>query len=183
MGTLRKVLYFLGILDDGDVDWMVRSGTRRTVYAGTPIIREGQATDALYFVLSGEFAVTSARVKGELARVEAGEVFGEVSFIDSRPPSATVTAVLDSVVGAVPVAALEAKLEADPAFAKRFYKSIAVALANRLRAANIMGFRPARGTELDAEGDEEAEIAPEVLDSISLAGNRFADMQRRTWGS
>jgi CRP-like cAMP-binding protein len=179
-GSLRKVLYFLGILDDTDIEWMIRAGTRRKLHQGTPIIREGHATEALYFVLDGELAVTSARTKGEIARVLAGEVVGEVSFVDSRPPSATVTAVLESVVGAVPVAALEEKLGKDPAFAKRFYKSIAVALANRLRASHSMGYRPARGLELEDDSDE---IAPELLDSMSLAGMRFTEMQRRPWGA
>lgn len=63
-GPLRKVLYLLGILNDQDVDWMVRNGGRRVVAAGTAIIREGEPSEALFFVLSGEFGVTSGRMKG-----------------------------------------------------------------------------------------------------------------------
>lgn len=182
VATLKKALYFLGILDDDDVEWMVRSGARRNVPAGTAIIKEGEATEALFFVLSGEFAVTSARARGEIARVESGEVVGEVSLVDSRPPSATVKAVTDSVVGAVPIPLLERKLSDDPGFQGRFFKSIAVALAGRLRAANSMGYRPAQGVQMNDDDDDSNEIAPELLDSLYMAGMRFADMQKRSWG-
>ncbi len=52
-------------------------------------------------------------MKGEISHVLEGEVIGEVSFIDSRPPSATVTAKRDSMVGAVPAPLLRQKLDAD----------------------------------------------------------------------
>lgn len=180
-GALKKVLYMLGFLTDEDVEWMVTSGARRKVPVGTPIIREGHPTEALFFVLGGEFAVTSARARGEIARVHSGEVVGEVSFVDSRPPSATVTAKLDSVVGAVPMDLLQQKLEDDPGFASRFYKSMAVSLADRLRGAINMGYKPPAGMEIDEDTDDE--MSPELLDTISMAGLRFAEMQRRPWGS
>ena len=178
--ALKKVLSLLGILSDQDVEWIVRTGIRRKIPVGTPIILEGKPNDALFFILGGEFSVTSAKASGEIARVRSGEVVGEVSFVDSRPPSATVTAKLDSVVGAVSMEALQRKLEDDLGFASRFYKSMAVILADRLRASRNMGYKPAAGVRVD-EGDDE--IAPELLDAISMAGNRFADMQRRPWGS
>ena len=127
-GVLKKVLYLLGILNDQDIEWMVRNGVRKQIPLGTAIIREGQPSEALFFVLEGEFGVTSGKAKGELSHVLEGEVIGEVSFVDSRPPSATVTAKRDSLVGAVPAGKLRQKLENDPGFASRFYKSMAVTL-------------------------------------------------------
>ncbi|KAA0256662.1 cyclic nucleotide-binding domain-containing protein [Acidobacteria bacterium ACD] len=179
-GVLRKVLYLLGILDDQDVEWMVRNGSRKEVPEGTAIIREGQPSEALFFVLSGEFGVTSGKMKGEISHVLEGEVVGEVSFVDSRPPSATVTAKRDSVVGAVPAAKLRRKLEEDAGFASRFYKSMAVTLADRLRVRTTMGYKAPDGTQIE---DDEDDIAPEQLDALSMAGNRFAEMKRRRWGA
>jgi len=174
----KKVLYFLGILDDQDLEWIVRNGVKQPVPARTAIIREGQPTEWLYFILSGEFSVTSAWARAEIAHLGAGEILGEISFVDSRPPSATVTAVADSVIGAVPVDALERKLGKDTAFAARFYKAIAVALADRLRARAGLGLKPSPG-----EGESDIEVPPHLLDTMSIAGTRFADMQRRPWGS
>jgi CRP/FNR family transcriptional regulator, cyclic AMP receptor protein len=175
---LKKVLYFLGVLDDQDVDWMVRNGTRKAVPARTQIIAEGQPTGWLYFILSGEFSVSSSRAQGEIARLTPGEILGEISFVDSRPPSANVTAITDSSVGAVSVDALEKKMEKDPRFAARFYKAIAVALADRLRVGSASSGK----TSVAADQDD-TDVAPHLLDSIAIAGTRFADIQRRSWGA
>src|SRR5207245_5371051 len=104
---------------------------------------------------------------------------GEISFVDSRPPSATVTAITDSVVGAVPIEALEHKLKRDAPFAARFYKAIAVALADRLRVTSVLGLR----SNVKEAGETDDEGPTHVLDVISMAGVRFADMQKRAWGS
>jgi CRP/FNR family cyclic AMP-dependent transcriptional regulator len=177
-GSFKKVLYFLGTLDDKDIEWMVRNGEKRTVATGTRIIQEGHPTEFLFFILAGEFAVTSERGKAEIARLSAGEILGEISFVDSRPPSATVTATADSVVGAIPEDALEKKLRQDLAFASRFYRSIAVALADRLRARNLLGIKSAPASSMD----DDMEVPSHLLDTMSMAGMRFTEMQRRHWG-
>jgi CRP/FNR family transcriptional regulator, cyclic AMP receptor protein len=176
---LKKVLYFLGVLDDQDIDWIVWNGERRSIAAGVRILEEGQPAEFLFFILSGEFSVTSGRRKTEVARVTAGEVLGEISFVDSRPASASVTATTASVVGAVPVPALDKKLGQDLAFAARFYKSIGVALADRLRAQNLLDVSSGPVTAVA----DDTEVPPHVLDSISMAGTRFSNMQRRHWGA
>ena len=175
---LKKVLYFLGTLDDQDIDWMVRNGVRQTIPAQTEIIREGRFVEWLYFILGGEFSVRSARVRGEITRLTTGEILGEISFVDSRPPSATVAAIVDSVVGAVPIDALERKLGRDTPFAARFYKAIAVALADRLRVTSVLGLRP----PVAEDQDTDIEVPTHLLDVMSMAGERFADMQKRAWG-
>jgi len=174
---LKKVLYFFGVLDDQDIDWMVRNGVRKTISSRSRIIYEGKPTDSLYFILSGEFSVTSSRAQGEIARLTPGEILGEISFVDSRPPSADVTAVTDSMVGAVDVNVLEKKIAKDSGFASRFYKAIAVALADRVRAGSSSSGK----TSVAADQDD-VDVAPHLLDVIAIAGTRFADIQRRSWG-
>ncbi len=172
--AIKTVLYFLGTLNDQDVEWLMAHGRKLTVEAGAEIIVENRPTEHVFFILSGEFTV-NVSAAAEQPRIAPGEMLGEISFVDSRPPSATVTALVESTVGAVPVAALSAKLESDTAFAARFYKSMSIALADRLRA-RLPG---SRGAELE----DDAQLSGNVLDIISMAGSRFAEMQRRTWGS
>ena len=105
-------IWILGILDDQDVEWMMRQGHKVTLEPGEHLLRQGTPADSLYFVLDGCFVVytsTAARV----AELKAGEVVGEISFIDSRPPLATVTALDNARVLAVPRAGLQQKLDAD----------------------------------------------------------------------
>ena len=129
---MRKALYFLGILDDRDMDWMIRSGKKMTVAPGTHLIEQGKPTDWLYFVLDGAFVVYT-RTAPRIAVLKAGEVVGEISFVDSRPPVAGVRAEVESKVGAIPRTALASKLQQDVGFAARFYRAVAVFLADRLR--------------------------------------------------
>jgi CRP/FNR family transcriptional regulator, cyclic AMP receptor protein len=180
---LSKVLYFLGILDDTDIEWMVRMGRKRSVPAGSVVIQEGEPIDSLFIILGGEFKVTSkATGDAEIARLNQGEILGEISFVDMRSPSATVTAVTDSTVGVVPREALERKMAEDPAFATRFYKSLAVLLSDRLRTSSRhLGY----GEETSArdEDDDANDVPPHLMDIIFMAGTRFAQLQVRAWGS
>ena len=87
----------------------------------------------MYIVLQGQFRVSMAAGGGTgLARLHVGEVIGEISFVDSRPPTATVTAVEDAVVLAIPRQRLFAKLPEDTGFAARFYQALSIFLAWRL---------------------------------------------------
>lgn len=177
---MRKALYFLGILDDSDVAWMMRNGKKMTVGPGTVLIEQGKPTDWLYFVLDGALVVYT-RSAPRIAVLKAGEVVGEVSFVDSRPPTANVRAEVESKLGAIPRPVLTEKLQEDIGFAARFYQSLSVFLADRLRTT--VGSLGVQELVLDENVEDVDELAPHLLDNVSMAGTRFAEMQRREWGS
>jgi len=169
---VKKILYILGAFDDADAEWFVRNGRSIDVPDGRTIIREGEAIDSLYFVTAGSFLVTMGPARTEVARLSTGEVIGEVSFIDDRPPTATVTALHDGRVLAVSRALLSEKLSADPRFASRFYRAIATFLADRLRAT----LKRIGGTSTDIDLSE---LDLDQLHSASQAGVRFERIIRR----
>ena len=77
-------------LSGSDRDAMARLFTRRVFAAGETVIKEGAEAAAFYLIESGTASVT---VGGELRRTMGpGDHFGEISLIDGRPRSATVTA-------------------------------------------------------------------------------------------
>jgi CRP-like cAMP-binding protein len=86
----------------------------------------------LIFLLQGEFVV-SAQAAGEIARLGAGEIVGEMSFVDSAPPSATVTAAGGGLALFLDKATVAQKLAADVACGCRFYRAPAIFLADRRR--------------------------------------------------
>jgi CRP-like cAMP-binding protein len=170
---MRKALYFLGILNDSDIDWLVTAGTRREVGAGVSIIDEGRPLDSVFLVISGAFSVRVAGLGGkQIARLMTGEVMGEMSFVDSAPPSATVQALETSTVLAIPRRRLNARLAEDSGFAARFYRALAMFLADRLRTTTIGG----------AVSDHDDELAVEAMDNIGMAGARFDWIQKRLRG-
>ena len=173
---MRKALYILGILDDSDANWLASHGKPRHLSAGTVIIEQGVPVDSVFIVIDGQLLVHSGSV--EVARLLAGEIVGEISFVDSRPPSASVKAAVDSQVLAIDKALLRTKLRKDLGFASRFYLSLATFLADRLRLATAR-----LSTGLTGEGGESGqdldELPAELLENTALASARFDMIVKR----
>ncbi|TFV49239.1 cyclic nucleotide-binding domain-containing protein [Bradyrhizobium niftali] len=170
---MRKVLFIFGVLNDADIDWMARAGVRRGIGRQEVLIQEGVPIDAIVLLLQGRMGV-SVSGAGEIAQLEAGDFIGEMSLVDSAPPSATVAAKVDSVALFLDKQVLLRKLAGDYAFASRFYRALAILLSDRLRATER---RMAYGEQDHGLGDEAArlkdELDPGVLDQVSIAGERF----------
>jgi CRP-like cAMP-binding protein len=176
---VRKALYILGILDDNDASWLATAGKAQSIRAGTVIIQQGVPVDSVFIVIDGQLQVYSGSV--EIARLQAGEIVGEISFVDSHPPSASVKATVDSQVLAVPKAALRAKLQKDLGFASRFYLSLATFLADRLREANARLSAGQKGVQEKSQDDLD-ELPVEMLENIALASARFDMIIKRLGG-
>ena len=159
---MRNVLFIFAGLDDGDVAWLASVGATRTLTPGEVLVEQGRPIDDLFVVLQGRVEVEVAGV-GVVARRGAGEIIGEMSFVDSAPPSATVRADEPTVVFAVAKAAVAARLVGDVGFAARFYRALALWLADRLREA----------TRRDETGEGDDAIDEMVLDGVAIAGLRF----------
>jgi CRP/FNR family cyclic AMP-dependent transcriptional regulator len=181
---MRKVLYYLGILDDTDVEWMVEQGSRKHLSAGQVLVQQSVPVDNLYIVLEGELAVRNQaynRVqsmdRAPIATLGAGEVIGELSLVDARPPSASVIAQTDSWLLAIPHKALTARLARDTAFAARFYRAIAFFLADRFRATvRYFGYGDAQ------QPPPEDEVTESEMDDMSVAAVRFDQVLHRLRG-
>ncbi len=164
---MRKVFFILAILRDEDVDWLARAGRVVQPLVDEVIIRQGEPARDLFFVLEGHVDVLVEGV-GAIARLASGEVVGEMSFVDSAPPSATVRAAAGAKLLAIDKRDLAERLQADPGFAARFYRALAMFLSDRLRAAN-------RGP---AEGDSDL-LDEGFLGEVANAGQRFDMMLKQ----
>lgn len=170
---MRKVLFILGQLNDSDVEWLSTVGSRRTVPTGEVLIKEGVHLDTVYLILEGQMSVTTGGVM--LAKVASGDILGEMSMVDSSRTSASVVCDSNATVLAIPKTILDKRLKSDSEFAARFYKALALFLADRMRnTIRHLGYgklsdEPAR--DEDALDLDELDI--EVLDNVHLAGARF----------
>lgn len=126
-----SVIYLFGKLHDQDIDWLTGAGTRKNVAEGRALLRQGGTVKSFYITLTGRFRVISERKL--IASIVAGESVGELSFLDGRPPAATVTAAEDCVVAAFSLKRLRTKLRLDDEFASRFYHSLCIMLGDRIR--------------------------------------------------
>jgi hypothetical protein len=99
--------------------------------AGELLFRQGDPGEAMYFVLMGELAVA---IDGrQVAQVEQGGLFGEMSMLQGNKRSATLTAEADSVLLKVGAAQLQ---NADADFRAVFFELLTRTLIARLKTAN-----------------------------------------------
>ncbi|MGB3519787.1 MAG: cyclic nucleotide-binding domain-containing protein [Elainellaceae cyanobacterium] len=168
---MKKSLYILAELSDRDFEWLLTSGQHRHLTAGQMLIQEGESIDALYLILTGTFAVcVQALGNREVAHLSVGELVGEMSFVEDRPPSATVQALEDASVWAIPRLMLTAKLSQDVAFASHFYRALSILLSDRLRSTvTRLGGVPDQDSGLN-------DLPPnsKILDSLDIAQVRLA---------
>jgi CRP-like cAMP-binding protein len=170
---MRKVLHLMGALNDQDVEWLVAHGQTRVARPETAVITQGEPVDALLIVLEGRLVVR--KNDRDVATLFPGEVLGEISFVDARPPSASVTAVEESHLFGIDKAKLTQKLTRDDGFAARFYRALAIFLADRLRTTTAnLGY----GKAVEAPADVD-EIHESEFDGISDAARRFDEMLRQ----
>jgi CRP/FNR family transcriptional regulator, cyclic AMP receptor protein len=177
---MKTVLFLLGELDDDDIDWMLSNGSRQEIPAGTILIGEGQAISNLYIILEGTLSVITRATQGrEIATLSSGDIAGEMSFVDTRPPSATVIAKCNAIVLTIPRAQLDLKLRLDIAFAARFYRALAISLSSRLRI-RVSQFQtqetslPPQNQELPVE-----ELDKDAKENVTLAMTRLDWLLRR----
>lgn len=174
---MRKVLFIFGELTDADTEWMCDAGQALNLATGDRLIEAGHPVHELSLVLRGELGVYAG--EREIALLGEGEIVGELSFLDARPPYASVVATEPSVVLSVPHEAVHARFARDPGFAGRFYRSLGIFMASRLR--QTVGQLGVLGDDDDLAEDATSidEIDPDVLDRSAIAGRRFERLRAR----
>ena len=130
----------IGIIDisedrrEPDLGWLFEMGTRELIPAGTTLVREGVAPDAIYVVIEGELSVTVLGLRGvQLAILGPGELIGEMAFLEGSEASATIIAEQDTEVLKVSYSRLAQRLETDTRFAAQVYRAFALIAEQRLR--------------------------------------------------
>jgi len=109
--------------------------------SGASVFQEGDTDDySLYIVVKGEFEVlVTPREGGEAMPFSCagrGLIFGEVSFLDAQPRSASLKAVEDAEVLRFTHKDYMKILSHEPETAARFMIGIAEILSRRLRGVN-----------------------------------------------
>lgn len=171
---MRKALYILGSLGDADIEWVARHGKRLPLKTGDVLIQEGGSIDYLFILLEGQLSVRIGQgASKEIAVLLPGEIVGEISFVDNRKPTASVIALQDSRVFGIERHALLAKFDRDFGFAARFYRAIAVFLADRLYLTTSRFGYGKRDQDVDVDVIEDS-----AMDEISMASIRFDKLLR-----
>ena len=123
--SLRALPYFADLPED--LLERVATGSQSVdLDTGTVIIEEGSESEEMYVVVSGELVVTkmgSSDKEVTLARLNSGEVVGEIALLDQAPRTATVTAAMPTEVIRVPAASF-GELLSDANVVRRMFRTV-----------------------------------------------------------
>jgi CRP-like cAMP-binding protein len=122
-------------LPEDDVAALEQRAEMRAFAAGETLIQESEPIQSIFLIKSGTVEV-SRMMRGKrvvLARCGAGEIFGEIGFLDGQPATATVTAVEPASVLEINRIRMSVYLRMDDQIAKTFYRFLCRVLASRMR--------------------------------------------------
>ncbi len=160
--------------------------------SGTRVFHEGDTGDACYVVKSGVFRVTREHSDGRaitLANLANGDIFGELAMLDGSARSASVEALEDSELLALPATDVKGLLRDHPELAVKLVE----ALTRRLREANerisTQSFRTVPGRvagvltsllteELPGDAARDVTIRMTQADLAQLAGTSRESVSR-----
>jgi CRP/FNR family transcriptional regulator len=131
---LRRVPLFAELSPD-ELRRVAQVAIPRTFPGETRVFHEGDAGDACYIVRSGTCRVTREHRDGRaitLANLGPGAIFGELAMFDGGIRSASVEAVDDVELLALPASDIRSLIRGHPQMAEK----LVVALTQRLRDAN-----------------------------------------------
>jgi CRP/FNR family cyclic AMP-dependent transcriptional regulator len=139
MVAATQTTRFLPFLDSAEESALLAAAPTKTVDRGQLVLDQNVQLKAIFLIQEG--AVRVERREGDqtvpLAILEAGEFFGEMSFVDGEPTSARVIADARTQLRVIDEATVNGLIKMDPAFSGRLYRSIASILAERLRLTSM----------------------------------------------
>ena len=193
--ALRGTMLFSDLQDDS-LDHIAEAGTVRSLHRGVVLFDEGATPDQCYLVLSGRIAIAHESEDGReslLAVLGAGELFGEMGFLDGYNRSAQARTLEESAVLVVPYAELRLLYEKNPS---ALWSAVRL-LAGRLRTMDealsdvvfldVMGRTAKRLLEMAGDRDEfempltQEELASMVGASRERVNKAIATFVRLRW--
>jgi CRP-like cAMP-binding protein len=109
-----RPLSFLSGLAEESLAAMARQLVPVTKKAGEYIVEEGQSSEALFIIESGQLYLHSSEEGGDFSELGAGETFGEMAVLTGKPHARSVQAASDVVLWALPSAEFDALAEECP---------------------------------------------------------------------
>ena len=133
---------FLEYLSPSQEETLLRQAVRQRYQPGAPILTEGEQRHALFLIRDGQVRVEldHPEFNIEIAKLNKGDLFGEMSLLEGLTVSANVIANGEVEVDVCEVTSITEMFANDSDFEGRFFKSLAYILSLRLRDTTLRGF-------------------------------------------
>ena len=140
MDTFDRLRQFdiLAHFSDHQIEQLATCTSRVKYSSGTAVLKEGDISRDVYLIDIGEIHIQRSTPYGiyTLAKLKAGDVFGETSFIDENARSGDALIQIDTVLFPINPTALNPVLKNDQRFALAIYWALWKSLSNKLRETN-----------------------------------------------
>ncbi len=169
----------LAHFSDHQIDLLSTCTSRIRYPRDTQVITEGDSTREIYLVDIGEIKIQRDTPYGcySLARLKAGDIFGETSFIDDNARSGDALIVTDTILLMVNLASLAPLIEQHQQFTLAFYWAIWKSLSMKLRKTNdaLAGFFSKAGSVATERIIPPAETNDEIRVEIGAKRELFRE--------
>ncbi|KZR70181.1 DNA-binding transcriptional dual regulator Crp [Prochlorococcus marinus str. MIT 1313] len=132
---------FFLIAEEKLIEWVASNSTVVSAKQSLTLIREGDYCKEFYILRHGHLFVTTSRRSEDgvlLAKLSEGALVGEMSFLESRPPVATVVAEAGSEILAVNKDTLSSAIKNDSSLGRALYHLLAQKLSQQIQQQNAM---------------------------------------------
>ncbi|MFC1829294.1 MMPL family transporter [Thermodesulfobacteriota bacterium] len=127
-----------------EVHYIIMAGTLKNIEAGDVLFRKGDPSDSMFAVISGSMDVIDPMsddedqpldIQKRIARLEAGDVLGEMGLLRSAPRSATIVAAESGEYLQINLKMIKRLQWLYPPTAQKFFFNLMTILCDRLEAA------------------------------------------------
>lgn len=136
---LLRELAFFSDLSDNELAVVAKVVKKKDFKLGDTIFKESEDGASIYIIKKGEVKACKIAPDGELFTLtimKDGDIFGEMSFLDGRPRSATVVAVSDLDTYMMEKADFETLVDGNPRIIYKLLKNIVFTIHSIVRGMN-----------------------------------------------
>lgn len=135
---LRDIMFFSD-LSDKEVAVVASIVNTQQFKTGDTVFKESQDGQSLYILKKGEVKACKIAPDGELFTLtimKDGDIFGEMSFLDGRPRSATIVAISDIETYVIEKSDFETLVDDNPRIIFKLLKNIVFTIHSIVRGMN-----------------------------------------------
>jgi len=135
---LKRILLFADFTEE-EMEKVRGISRKAKISQGEYAFQEDKPGDTLILLDLGTLKLTKKTKKGEeqeLVQLGSGSYLGEMSLFDQGLRSASGVAMENCQITIIPISALRSLLDKNPSMASKFYRRVAMGVAQRLKYLN-----------------------------------------------
>ncbi|MDY0092282.1 MAG: cyclic nucleotide-binding domain-containing protein [Candidatus Vecturithrix sp.] len=174
---LRQIPLFESLSKDAR-EFIARRLKTETFAAGETIVRQGDTGNSLYIITNGLVKVTRREKDGtslELARLQNGDYFGEMSLLAGQPRSADITTLVDTATLVLFKQDMDDILHEYPSIAVHFSK----VLSKRLRDTSYLQLSSKPSISVVSIYSRSVEPLFQTVFAVNLAASFIRELMKR----